>query len=419
MNHHNDMIAASRQLRITFATALIAGFLSLVFNLYHFSLQGTGGLYTWHPLPILTGMLFMGLVPLGIAILYFFVFRVGPVWLRTALHWLSLLISAMVSLVSVALLVYLIFVPRLGKLEIPQLSLINPEKGIEPIARIAESSAEETASPLLRLSFTSDPHWGAETSNAEARTSILKNIARHQTDAFFMLGDTVETGNVASMWQAALTDLGTHIPQVPLRVLLGNHDALFGGQYLYTRAFAPREIMDDSGSPFYWSLNLKAATIVAINLPWGTENFGNRQRRWLEKTLAAADSTKPIIVLSHSYFYASGYDDPANKSPWYDHYQNLAKVAPLLEQYKVTLVISGHNHYQELLFHNGVTYALVGSMGGIPDPKPAYVSPASQWIAVGQFGWLDVDLFKDRLHLVFRNENGVPQYIWDVQTRTN
>jgi len=220
------------------------------------------------------------------------------------------------------------------------------------------------------------------------------------------------------MWQSALNDLGHYIPHIPLRVLLGNHDALFGGQYLYTRAFAPRELWGNSGSPYYWSLNLKDVTIVAIDLPWGTENFGSRQRHWLEATLAAADPRKPIIVLSHSYFYASGYDDPKNQRPWYDHYQNIAQVVPLFEHYKVTLVISGHNHYQELLSHNGVTYAIVGSMGGIPDPKPTYISPASQWIAVGQFGWLDVDLFKDRLRLVFNNETGIPQFTWDLQSRT-
>ena len=417
------MSAAHYQLRLPSLAAFIAGVLNLIFNLYHFSLQGTGGLYTWHPLPMLTGILFMGLVPLLLTILYILLCRTGPGWLRITFRWLSLLMSALVSLVSIVLLAYLIIVPRMGKLEIPQLSLIDPARGIKitgpETSQSATTSLDTTsAKPLLRLSFSSDPHWGVKSSNAEARTSILRTIAQRRTDAFFMLGDTVETGNETPMWQSALNDLGHYIPHIPLRVLLGNHDALFGGQYLYTRAFAPRELWGNSGSPYYWSLNLKDVTIVAIDLPWGTENFGSRQRHWLEATLAAADPRKPIIVLSHSYFYASGYDDPKNQRPWYDHYQNIAQVVPLFEHYKVTLVISGHNHYQELLSHNGVTYAIVGSMGGIPDPKPTYISPASQWIAVGQFGWLDVDLFKDRLRLVFNNETGIPQFTWDLQSRT-
>lgn len=410
MKHTIDTSESIEKLRITFVFALVAGFLSLIFNLYHFSLQGTGGLYTWHPLMLLKGILFMGLAPLLLTILYLLVFRAGPVWLRTGFRWLSLSVSAMVSLVSVALLAYLILVPRIGKLDIPQLSLINPVKGIQPAFHSTTQSSETAAQPLMRLSFASDPHWGVESSSEDARTKILKSISQHRVDAFFMLGDTVETGNGVEKWNAALADLGKHIPQVPLRVLLGNHDALFGGQYLYKKALFPKDFSSDSGSPYYYTIDSQYVTVVVINLPWGTENFGSRQRRWLERTLASADHTKPLIVLSHSYFYASGYDDPDYGSPWYDHYQNIAKVVPLLEKYKVNLVVSGHNHYQELLSHNGITYAIVGSMGGIPDPKPTSVSPASRWIAVGQFGWLDVDVYKDRLHLVFRGETGESRF---------
>ena len=208
--------------RSTVLFALIAALLSLVLNLYHFSLQGTGGLYTWHPLLVLKIILFMGLGPLLCAILYLLVVRQGPTWLRQVLRWLSLLVSGIVSLVSLALLAYLILVPRMGNLETPRLSLINPSQGIEPLVHAAEAApaspgvtGQDLAGqgsagqgsgaqvPLLKLSFSSDPHWGAETSNAEARSQILQQIARHGSDAFFMLGDTVETGNGVEKWNAA------------------------------------------------------------------------------------------------------------------------------------------------------------------------------------------------------------------------
>jgi hypothetical protein len=221
-----------------------------------------------------------------------------------------------------------------------------------------------------------------------------------------MLGDTVETGNSATQWNLALSDLEALIPNVPLRPILGNHDALFGGQYLYRKAFYPKDFSSDSGSPYYWSINTGSATIVAVDLPWGTEMFGARQKAWLEKTLAAADPRRPLIVVSHSYFYASGYDDPDFGTPWYDHYQNIPALVPLFEKYGVDLVISGHNHYQELLSHNGVTYAIVGSMGGLPDPEPSHHSPYSKWIDVGGHGWLDVSVLPGRLALTFRSETG-------------
>lgn len=429
--------------RTVFIAALVALALAIIMNAYHYSLEGARGLYVWHPLLVLKILLFIGLVPISIAIVSLPLEKLARKWPMLIMRWISMIASILVGAVSIAILAFLIIVPRIGSLEPARLSLIDPAKGIEAqgpqmTASFSASKTEKSAvqpggtlqqsqaatqdsntatlvrspldMPLLRLSFSSDPHWGAETSNALARTQILESIAKYKPDAFFMLGDTVETGNSAVQWNFALSDLEALIPQVPLRPLLGNHDALFGGQYLYRKAFWPASFRSDSGSPYYWSINAGAATIVAVDLPWGTENFGAHQRAWLEKTLAAADPHKPLIVLSHSYFYASGYDDPEFGSPWYDHYQNIPALVPLFEKYGVDLVISGHNHYQELLAHNGIVYAIIGSMGGIPDPEPTYRSPWSQWLAVGAFGWLDVEVLPARLVLVFRNEQGAERH---------
>jgi hypothetical protein len=370
----------------------------------------------------------MGLGPISFAIVALPLEKLAKKLAMRVMRWLSFIGSILVGLTSIVVLAFLIIVPRLGSLEPARLNLINPSQGIvaqpaqakaafsvggtkdsatqSPEAEAAPEALSPLDRPLLRLSFSSDSHWGADTSNATARTEILQGIAASKPDAFFMLGDTVETGNSVTQWNFALSDLEALIPNVPLRLLLGNHDALFGGQYLYRKAFYPKGFSSDSGSPYYWSINTGPATIVAVDLPWGTEMFGARQKAWLEKTLAAADPRRPLIVLSHSYFYASGYDDPGFGTPWYDHYQNIPALVPLFEKYGVDLVISGHNHYQELLSHNGVTYAIVGSMGGIPDPEPSHQSPYSTWIEVGGYGWLDVDVLPGRLALTFRSETG-------------
>lgn len=438
MTTNTDAGARHLSRRAVLVSALVALALSAVMNGYFYSLQGARGFYVWYPMLALKVLLFMGLVPISLAAVALPLEKLAQKWIMRALRWISLVGSILVGAISIALLAYLIVVPRLGSMEPARLDLIDPSQGIVakslqpeaafsaggtvggaalsatlPAATIAGGTKKAPSTPLapldrplLRLAFSSDPHWGADTSNAEARTDILKQIAVEQPDTFFMLGDTVETGNSATQWNFALSDLEALIPSVPLRPILGNHDALFGGQYLFRKAFWPKGFSSDSGSPYYWSINAGAATIVAVDLPWGTENFGPRQRSWLEKTLAAADPRKPLIVISHSYFYASGYDDPKTGAPWYDHYQNIPALVPLFEKYGVDLVISGHNHYQELLSHNGVAYAIIGSMGGIPDPEPSYRSPWSQWIKVGGFGWLDVNVLPGRLALTFRSETG-------------
>ncbi len=216
----------------------------------------------------------------------------------------------------------------------------------------------------------------------------------------------METATARPSGNLRSPNLEALIPNVPLRPLWAITMRCSGLQYLYRKAFYPKDFSSDSGSPYYWSINTGSATIVAVDLPWGTEMFGARQKAWLEKTLAAADPRRPLIVISHSYFYASGYEDPDFGTPWYDHYQNIPALVPLFEKYGVDLVISGHNHYQELLSHNGVTYAIVGSMGGLPDPEPSHHSPYSKWIDVGGHGWLDVSVLPGRLALIFRSETG-------------
>ncbi len=440
MTQHNQKTSGWLSRRTTLVSALGALALSILANGYFYSLEGARGLYVWHPIIALKIVLFMGLVPISIAIVALPLEKLAQKLAMRVVRWLSFVSSIIVSIISIALVAFLIVVPRTGSLEPARLKLVDPAKGIHALGTQpaeasfsagttnkgaaqpgitlpqSQSAALQPATdaqarspldqPLLRLSFSSDPHWGADTSNATARTQILEGIAAGKPDAFFMLGDTVETGNSATQWNLALSDLEALIPAVPLRPMLGNHDALFGGQYIYRKAFYPKGFSSDSGSPYYWSIDAGSATIVAVDLPWGTEMFGARQRAWLEKTLAAADPRKPLIVISHSFFYASGYDDPTFDTPWYDHYQNIPALVPLFEKYGVDLVISGHNHYQELLAHNGVTYAIIGSMGGIPDPEPSYRSPWSRWINVGGYGWLDVEVLPGRLALTFRSETG-------------
>ena len=51
-------------------------------------------------------------------------------------------------------------------------------------------------------------------------------------------------------------------------------------------------------------------------------------------------------VITHCFFYSSGYVDEETGMAWYDHADMLREVAPLIAG-KADLVISGHNHYME------------------------------------------------------------------------
>jgi predicted MPP superfamily phosphohydrolase len=424
------MTAASKQGTISPAQkrVLIWSSVSLVLglgmNIYFYSLEGAKGLYVWNQTGLFRTILLASFIPVSVAILSFPLEKLKTKVLSKIMRGISLALSVLVGLGAIGLTGFFIAKPRMGNLQQVRIALVNPGKGIQRNTRdllslsstpsqqvdktqtLAASNPDSQVAPLLRMSFSSDPHWGVETANQQARTNVLASIAEHRPDVFFLLGDTVETGSNVSEWNQALVDISSLAPKVPLRPLMGNHDALFGGQYLFKKAFFPKDFSSDSGSPYYYSIEDEAATIVVLNLPWGTEEYRGAQKKWLEKVLMSADTSKPIIVLSHSFFYASGYDDPDLDKPWYDHYQNIPAISPLFERFGVDLVVSGHNHYQELLEKNGVQYAVVGSMGGKPDPAPLYTSPASTWIAVATFGRLDVDVGATDMNLTFRDEMG-------------
>ena len=376
------------------ATLAVAALLSWLF-----SLQSTLGLFQWNPSWrrnfILIGV--AGLIPLVLGLVAL-PHLMDPSWRAgKAIAATTIGFSALALLIAGGLLAYVWSSARSISLPIPVVKLVDPNIGIPGSGGMA------------RLSISSDPHWGAPTSDPTARTAILKGVAsaNPRRDAFLILGDNVETGMVDSSWHEEVAEISALLGNLPTRSLLGNHDGLIDGQFHFERYFSPSTMRTDSGNPFYYSTSAGPAEIIVLNLLWGAESFGKAQATWLEKTLSAVPPGKQVIVLSHSFFYASGYVDPDSGMPWYDNAGPIAKVSPILERHKVALVVSGHDHYMELLKKNGVAYAVIGAMGGLLDPEPTHHSPASMWFRDGTNGRLDLDISGAGIALVFRDRDGV------------
>ncbi|MDP3177125.1 MAG: metallophosphoesterase, partial [Spirochaetaceae bacterium] len=278
-------------------------------------------------------------------------------------------------------------------------------RGVDPRQGISASGG--ASGDVVRLSISSDPHWGSPTSDSDGRKAVIRGVAsaRPRPDAFLILGDNVERGMDEEPWLEEARELSSLLADMPVVALMGNHDALVNGEKRFLAMF-PAALSSDSGSPLYYAMDAGAARVVVLNLLWGTDSFDSAQRAWLEKTLRATPKGQQVIVLSHCFFYSSGYVVPDTGMPWYDHFETIPGVTPLFEQGGVDLVISGHNHYMELLEKNGVTYALVGAMGGLLDPPPDYHSPASLWLGQGILGRLDLEISASGIALAFRDRDG-------------
>ena len=365
---------------------------------WFFSRQGTSGLFEWHP-PwrrnfILIGA--SGLLPLVLGIVLA-ARREDPARKRgSLLAAIAMAASILALLLSGGLFAYVLSSSRSTARPVPPLNLVDPSRGIPG------------SGGSVRISLSSDPHWGVDTSDAEARKSILAGVAaaKPRRDAFIILGDNVEQGMEDSSWRKEALELSSTLGGLPIRSLLGNHDGLINGEYHFRKYFFPDSLQTDSGNPFYYSMSAGPAEIVVLNLLWGAESFTRAQAAWLEKTLSALPAGRQVIALSHCFLYASGADDEYGYG-WYDMPSTIASVAPILERHKVALVVSGHNHYMELLKKNGVNYAVIGAMGGILDPEPTHVSPASVWFRGGTYGRLDLEIAEAGIALAFRDSGGL------------
>ncbi len=322
-----------------------AAFLVVVaFLAWAFAQPGTLGMYRWgYRLPVL-GLLGLGTVPLVLAI-------GAALATRHGLRGAGVLVAISSALAVTALLagtgVSLYVLSRAyGRLPAAELRprVLDPTAGIAPRIGPDGSSA-------LRVAISSDPHFDRDVSAHEATRAILSRAGTQaragELDAFIVLGDFVEMGMESSGWDAVLDGFRQAAPDLPLLALMGNHDALVGGARRWRAAVGPRggsaRVPDGALSASSWPMDAGPVHFIALDLLWGPEGFGPREKAWLAARLDSIPTDEYAVVLTHSFFYSSGYVDAGTGKDWFDHEAMLREVAPLLAG-KADLVVSGHNH---------------------------------------------------------------------------
>jgi len=387
-------------------TISAAAFASMsAFLLWAFSQPGTLGMYRWgYRVPVLA-LCAIGLVPI-VVIAVTFVLRGKSGKAHAIAKSLGMSISTISLLVALGVGLYVATNAFGAPASSKRPTLIDPAKGF-PMRTGADGQ------PTFRVALSSDPHYGREASNAEARSAILRlSQAEYEAgrlDAFFNLGDTVEMGMEADDWKEALESICRDAPTIPFAALLGNHDALIGGATRWRTAFAggtgKRGVPVGGLSASSWRMDAGPVHFIALDLLWGPEGFGPSQKAWLKGQLDSIPAEDYIVVMSHCFFYSSGYIDEGTGKAWYDHEEMLKEIAPLIAG-KADLVVSGHNHYMEWIEADGTAWAVVGAMGGKPDPVPTYMSPGSVYFSQGRFGRLVLELMPAGLSAEFQDHTG-------------
>jgi len=255
----------------------------------------------------------------------------------------------------------------------------------------------------LHFAVGSDAHFGAGTARNDLTFKMLQQIAdpTYNYQMFFFLGDLVEYGFNDGQWQQSIQEFSAVTSIIPARIVVGNHDTLFGGVNLYEEYMYPQPMELRTGSRLWQRIDVDNVHFLLLDLEWGTDSYTPEQAAWLEQQLSTIPDGDWRIVMDHCYYYASGGN--WDLYPWYDDRGMIDRLTPLFEKYHVDLVFSGHNHLIELLQKNNVTYVVCGAFGGLPDPERSYISPASTWYMADQHAFMDVTVSQDNATVIFRD----------------
>lgn len=122
-------------------------------------------------------------------------------------------------------------------------------------------------------------------------------------------------------------------------VLLGNHDIYFDCQQYFQQYFHT--------STYTVTVNTTSGhKDLFIFLDSGNATHGSRQLTWLKEMLQNRDQYRHVVVNTHTSIFRNSYDystTPAANFPEQENYEFLH----LLNQYNVTLCLTGHWHHKE------------------------------------------------------------------------
>jgi hypothetical protein len=198
---------------------------------------------------------------------------------------------------------------------------------------------------------------------------LVEQAAKDNPDAVLLVGDIInaETSKVTVNKQWANFREATK-PLASARWLptIGNHDTNFmdWAEPLYLEAFKPDKLPDNGPQNYLghaYSLDLGPVHLVtfASELPAHPHKIGKQQLAWLEKNLSS--TTRPYtIVMSHDPAYPLGPHKGSSLDAYPDDRDALWQ---MLQKYKVSAYICGHEHLYFRSQRSGVTQIIAGTSG--------------------------------------------------------
>jgi hypothetical protein len=291
---------------------------------------------------------------------------------------------------------------------------------------------------------------GAANTFAEAvRDAYLAYPASSSANLWLMLGDNAYDHGTDAEYQAAVFDMyPTMLRRSVLWPTLGNHDTAglttapptLPYFAMFTLPTAGEAGGVASGTEKYYSFDYGNIHFICLDSMTSDRSPTGPMMTWLESDLAAT-TQQWIIAFWHHPPYSKGSHNSDLEEPLIEMRTN---ALPILEDYGVDLVLSGHSHSYERSYlidsHYGMSNTFISSMkkdggSGRPEGTGAYSKPTAgmaphegavyavagsgsiisggalnhpaMFISLNNYGSMVLDVNGGRLDAKFLRENGV------------
>ncbi len=194
----------------------------------------------------------------------------------------------------------------------------------------------------------------ANANQVNVRVDYESFTAGTHTDVWLMLGDNAYEDGTDDEYQHAVFDM---YPSLLRRTVvwptIGNHDVVFQGRpadFPYLDMFTLPQSGEAGGVPSgterYYSFDYANIHFICLDSQTVPRSVGSPMLRWLEEDLAATSQDWIIAYWHHPPYTKGTYDSDENLQLT----EMRQHAVPLLEQYGVDLVFSGHSHVYERSF---------------------------------------------------------------------
>ncbi len=220
----------------------------------------------------------------------------------------------------------------------------------------------------------------ADANAAAVRNAYFAHTGAAYTHLWLLLGDNAYSNGTDLEYQSALFDVyPSMLRQSVAWPTLGNHDTPDGAVWPYFDIFTLPSAGEvgglASGTEFYYSFDYANIHFVVLDSYISNRLAGSAMLTWLELDLAGT-SQEWIVAYWHHPPYSKGSHDSDNPSGAdLQLVQMRENAVPVLEDYGVDLVLSGHSHSYERSYlidgHYGDTTSFVEPMkldGGDGNP---------------------------------------------------